>query len=40
MAEIVAAANTLTWPGAIAVVGIAASGAAAVWALCWMVKGS
>ena len=36
MAEIVTAANSLTWPGAIAVVGVAIAGAAAVWAVCWM----
>lgn len=38
MAEIIQAANSLTWPGAIAVVGVAAAAAAAVWAICWFLK--
>ncbi len=39
MTEIIAAANSLTWPGAVAVVGIAIAGAEAVWAVCWFLRG-
>lgn len=38
MAEIVTAANALTWPGALAVVGIALGSAVGVCAVCWMLR--
>jgi len=38
MAEIIAAANTLTWPGAIAVLGLCGAAVGVAWAWAWVWK--